>query len=49
MHVAACFLLVSPLDFKQEQQQQAKRVPDGRGQSFESGNGKKSEVLKVKC
>ena len=36
MHVAACVRLVSPLDFQQEQQQQAKRVPDGHGRSFGS-------------
>ena len=35
MHVAACFRLVSLLDF-QEQQQHATRVPDGRGRSFGS-------------
>ena len=35
--VAACFRLVSPLDSQQHQQQEhAKRVPDGHGQSFGS-------------
>ena len=33
VHVAACFCLMSPLHFQQEQQQ-AKRVPDGHGRSF---------------
>ena len=39
MHVAACFRLVSPLDFQekeQEQEQDAKWVPDGHGRSFGS-------------
>ena len=34
MHVAACFRLVSPLDF--QKQEHAKRVPDGHGRSFGS-------------
>ena len=44
MHVAACFRLVSPLDF-QEEQQDAKRVPDGHGRSFESWPLQKASKL----
>ena len=36
VQVAACFRLVSPLDFQQQQEEDAKRVPDGHGQSFGS-------------
>ena len=34
MHVAACFRLVSQMDL--QQQEKAKRVPDGHGRSFGS-------------
>ena len=47
--MAACFSLVSPLDFKEqehkeEQEQDAKRVPDGHGQSFGSRPRQKQET-----
>ena len=41
MHVAACFRLMSLLDFEEqeeqeEEQEDVKRVPDGHGRSFGS-------------
>ena len=40
MHVAGCFCLVFLLDFQQQEQQQAKRVPDGHGRPLDHGHGK---------
>ena len=36
MHVAACFCLVSLLKFQEEEEEDAKRGPDGHGRSFGS-------------
>ena len=47
MHVAACFRLVSPLDFHQEEED-AKKVSDGHGRSFGSWPWQKQVIHKVK-
>ena len=46
MHVAACFRFVSPIDFQQqeEEEEHAKRVPDGHGRSFGSWPWQKTSV-----
>ena len=47
MQVAACFRLVSLLDSQQQQQEEdhAKRVPDGHGRSFGSSPWQKDQTM----
>ena len=47
MHVAACFRLVSPLDFQEQEQEHAKRVPDGHGRSFGSWPWQKLKIKEI--
>ena len=48
MHVAACFRLVSLLDYQQQEKEDAKRVPDGHGRSFGSVPWQKAEINQTK-